>query len=94
MGASVCYFTEHATLKVDDNGMGVKASNHNTDDTGESIIVPECPEREFKNVSFNPQLPVIYTYSADPDQTSRSAASDLSLYCLPMSQMFQSRFYR
>ena len=42
-------------------------------------------------VSFNPLLLVIQANSADPDQTPHSAASDLGLHCLPMSQ---SRCYR
>ena len=33
-------------------------------------------------VSFNPYVSVIYANSADPDQTPRSAASDLGLHCL------------
>ena len=37
-------------------------------------------------VSFNPYLPVIEANTVDPDQTPRSAASDLGLHCLPMSQ--------
>ena len=42
-------------------------------------------------VSFNPLPPEVYANSADPDQTPRSAASDLGLHCLRMSQ---PRFYR
>ena len=34
------------------------------------------PEEGFKTVSFNPELPVIYTNSADPDQTPRSVVSE------------------
>ena len=30
-------------------------------------------------------IPVCYANSVDPDQTPRSAASDLGLHCLPMS---------
>ena len=43
------------------------------------------PEQGLKTVSFNSEVPVIYANSKDPDQTPRSAASDLGLYCLPMS---------
>ena len=50
----------------------------------------KCPEPGLKTVPFNPQLPVILASSADPDQTPRSAASDLSLHCLQISQF---RFY-
>ena len=38
------------------------------------------PERRFRTVSFNPSLPVIQAYSADPDQTPCSAASEMSLH--------------
>ena len=45
-------------------------------------------------VSLNPYLLVIKANSVDLDQTPRSAAFDLGLHCLPMTQMSQSRFYR
>ena len=32
-------------------------------------------------------MPVINANSVDPDQTPRSAASDLGLHCLPMSRL-------
>ena len=38
--------------------------------------------------------PVVKTNSEVPDQTPRSAASDLGLHCLTLPQMSQSRFYR
>ena len=44
------------------------------------------PERGFQTVSFSSLLPVVLTNSTGPDQTPRSAASDLGLHCLPMSQ--------
>ena len=47
------------------------------------------PERGL-DCSFNPLPPEVYANSADRDQTPRSAASDLGLHCLRMSQ---SRFY-
>ena len=31
------------------------------------------------------EIPVLNANSVDPDQTPRSAASDLGLHCLPMS---------
>ena len=31
--------------------------------------------------------------SEDPDQTPRSAASDLGLHCLPLSQKWDARLY-
>ena len=37
-------------------------------------------ERRLNTASFNPYLPVIQANSADPNQTSLSAASDLDLY--------------
>ena len=37
------------------------------------------PEWELKTVLFNPQLPVIKTNSADPDQTPRSVANILDV---------------
>ena len=52
------------------------------------------PEQGLKTVSFNPELPVILANSTDTDQMPHSAASDRGLYCLPVSQMSQSRFYR
>ena len=52
------------------------------------------PEHGLKTASFNPKLHVIEANSTDPDQTPRSAASDLGLHSLPMSQMSRSRFYR
>ena len=45
------------------------------------------PERGIKTVSCKPLLLLIKANSADPDQTPRSAASDLGLHCLPMSQI-------
>ena len=36
-------------------------------------------------LSFFVEIPVFNANSIDPDQTPRSAASDLGLHCLPMS---------
>ena len=36
-------------------------------------------------------MPVINANSVDPDQTPRSAASDLGLHCLPMSNLWDAR---
>ena len=36
-------------------------------------------------------MPVINANSIDPDQTPRSAASDLGLHCLPMSHLWDVR---
>ena len=36
------------------------------------------------------EIPLFYANSVDPDQTPRSAASDLGLHCLPMS-LFMGR---
>ena len=44
------------------------------------------PDRGRWTVSFNPEVPVIKTNSAEPDQTPKSAASDLDLHCLPKPQ--------
>ena len=49
------------------------------------------PEWGLKTVLFNLSLSVILANSADPDQTPRSAASNLGLRCFPT---FQSKFYR
>ena len=35
-------------------------------------------------------MPVINANSVDPDQTPRSAASDLGLHCLPMSHLWDA----
>ena len=37
------------------------------------------------------EMPVINANSVDPDQTPRSAASDLGLHCLPMSHLWDAR---
>ena len=37
------------------------------------------------------ELIVLNTNSTDPDQTPRSAASDLGLHCLPMSVLWDAR---
>ena len=34
---------------------------------------------------------VVNANSVDPDQTSRSVASDLGLHCLPMSHLWDTR---
>ena len=34
-------------------------------------------------------MPVVNANSVDPDQTPRSAASDLGLHCLSLSHLFQ-----
>ena len=47
-----------------------------------NVDLENAPERGL----FLLTLPVISTNSADPYQTPRSAASDLGLNCLPMSQ--------
>ena len=36
-------------------------------------------------------MPVINANSVDPDQMPHSAASDLGLYCLPMSHLWDAR---
>ena len=36
-------------------------------------------------------MPVINANSVDPDQTQRSAASDLGLHCLQMSHLWDAR---
>ena len=36
-------------------------------------------------------IPVLNANSVDPDQTPRSAASDLGLHCLPMSHLWDAR---
>ena len=36
-------------------------------------------------------MPVLNANSVDPDQTPRSAASDLGLHCLPMSLLLDAR---
>ena len=37
------------------------------------------------------EIPVFNANSVDPDQTPRSAASDLDLHCLPMSLLWDAR---
>ena len=37
-------------------------------------------------------MPVVNANSVDPDQTPRSAASDLGLHCLPMSHLWDARY--
>ena len=37
------------------------------------------------------EIPVLNANSVDPDQTPRSAASDLGLHCLPMSRLWDAR---
>ena len=37
------------------------------------------------------EIPVFNANSADPDQMSHSAASDLGLHCLPMSLLWDAR---
>ena len=36
-------------------------------------------------------MPVVNANSVDPDQTPRSAASDLGLHCLPVSDLWHAR---
>ena len=36
-------------------------------------------------------MPVVNANSVDPDQMPHSAASDLGLYCLPTSQLWDAR---
>ena len=36
-------------------------------------------------------MPVVNANSVNPDQTPRSAASDLGLHCLPMSHLWDAR---
>ena len=36
-------------------------------------------------------MPLINANGVDPDQTTRPAASDLGLYCLPMSHLLDAR---
>ena len=40
---------------------------------------------EFLLIPSFIEIPVFHANSVDPDQTPRSAASDLGLHCLPMS---------
>ena len=42
-------------------------------------------------LSFIIEIPVFNANSVDPDQTPRSAASDLGLHCLPMSLLWDAR---
>ena len=37
------------------------------------------------------EIPVFSANTVDPDQTPRSAASDLGLHCLPMSLLWDTR---
>ena len=37
------------------------------------------------------EISVFYANSVDPDQTPRSAASDLGLHCLPLSLLWDAR---
>ena len=37
---------------------------------------------------FTVEIPILNANSVDPDQTPRSAASDLGLHCLPMSHLW------
>ena len=37
------------------------------------------------------ESPLFNANSVDPDQTPRSAASDLGLYCLPLSLLWDAR---
>ena len=37
------------------------------------------------------EMPIINVNNVDPDQTPRSAASDLGLNCLPMSHLWDAR---
>ena len=46
---------------------------------------------QLTSCNFSKQCRVILANSADPDQMLHSAAFDLGLHCLPMSQ---SRFHR
>ena len=43
-------------------------------------------------LSINIESPVLSAKSLDPDQTPRSAASDLGLHCLPMSILWDTRY--
>ena len=45
----------------------------------------------FINYHVLKEIPVINANSVDPDQTPRSAASDLGLHCLPMSLLWEIR---
>ena len=38
------------------------------------------------------EISELYANSVDPDQTPHSAASDLSLHCLPMSLLSEARY--
>ena len=46
---------------------------------------------KFFIISIFIEIPVFYANSVDPDQTLRSAAFDLGLYCLPMSLLRNAR---
>ena len=37
------------------------------------------------------EIPVLHANSVDPDQSPRPVASDLGLYCLPMSILWDAR---
>ena len=41
---------------------------------------------------FYIEIPVFNANSLDPNQTPRSAASDLGLHCLPMSLLSDTRY--
>ena len=86
----ICAVTHRCKKKI------FKKKNQSTDSTDGSIV-SECrlgnyPER---GQDFHLTLNFLqFKHSSDSDQTPRSAASDVGLHCLPMPQMFQSRFYR
>ena len=40
--------------------------------------------------SFTTEIPVLYANSVNPDQTPRSAASDLGLHYLPLSLLWDT----
>ena len=42
-------------------------------------------------ISMFKEMPVVNANSVDPDQTPRSAASDLGQHCLPMSHLWDAR---
>ena len=50
--------------------------------------------RSVLTITMFIEIPVVNTNSVDPDQTPRSAASDLGLHCLPMSYLWAASHKR
>ena len=47
---------------------------------------------EFLSLPCFIEIPVLNADNVDPDQTPRSAASDLGLHCLPMPLVWDARY--